>query len=163
MRAGALTGVSLMTQEYQVEKVETAVTLFLAGGQSRQGVVFLSPLSLYSEGGQTLGELLREPGPFIPFVGDDAGFVLINKAQISYLCYQPTSTGMPVLGTPLEITVTLVNDRQLAGTLVLEAPEGKARLQDFMNSNTAYFALDCGEKVCLVNPAMIVEIAPGHN
>ena len=67
---------------------------------------------------------------------------------------------MPVIGTPLEVTVTFTNSRQLSGTLVLEVPEGKARLQEFMNSNTAYFSLDCGDETYLVNPAVIIEIAP---
>jgi len=150
-----------MTHEYQVEKLKTPVTLHLVDGQQRKGVMFLSPYSMHSTDAQTLVELLREPERFVPFVSDDAGFLLVNKAQISHLRYQPADSDMPAIGTPLEVTVTFTNSRQLSGTLVLELPEGKARLQDFMNSNTPYFSLDCGEgEVYLVNPPIIIEIAP---
>jgi len=149
-----------MTHEYQVEKLKTPITLHLVDGQQREGVMFLSPYSMHSTGSQTLAELLREPERFVPFVSDDAGFLLVNKAQISHLRYQPAETDMPLIGTPLEVTVTFTNSRKLSGTLVLELPEGKARLQDFMNSNTAYFSLDCGDETYLVNPAVIIEIAP---
>lgn len=151
-----------MTHEYQVEKLKTPVTLHLVDGQQREGVMFLSPYSMHSSGAQTLVELLREPERFVPFVSDDAGFLLVNKAQISHLCYQPADTDMPVIGTPLAVTVTFTNSRQLSGTVVIELPEGKARLQDYMNSNTAYFSLDCGDAAYLVNPAVIIEIAPNN-
>lgn len=149
-----------MSQEYQVEKLKTPIALYLVDGQEREGVMFLSPFSMHSSGAQTIGELLREPERFVPFVSDEAGFLLVNKAQISHLRYQPAETDMPVIGTPLEVTVTFTNSRQLTGTVVIELPEGKARLQDFINGTTAYFTLDCGDETYLVNPAVIIEIAP---
>jgi len=150
----------MMSQEYQIEKLKAAVTLYLVDGQERVGVMFLSPFSMHQSGAQTLTELLREDDPFVPFVADNAGFLLINKAQISHLRYEPIASDTPAFGTPIEVTVTFTNSRQLSGTVLLEVPEGKARLQDFMNSNTAYFSLDCGDAFYLVNPAVIIEIAP---
>jgi hypothetical protein len=149
-----------MNQQYQVEKLKAAVTLYLVDGQERTGVMFLSPCSMHQSGAQTLAEVLREPDPFVPFVSDESGFLLINKAQISHLRYEPVATDMPTFGTPIEVTVTFTNSRQLSGVVLLEVPEGKARLQDFMNSNSAYFSLDCGDAFYLVNPAVIIEIAP---
>lgn len=148
--------------EYQVEKKKVSVTLELVDGQTRDGVIFLSPFSSSHSGPQTLLDLMSEEEPFAPFVGGDNDFLLINKAQISHIRYQKEPDDKPVLGTPLVVTVTFTNSRQLTGTVVLEVPEGKSRLIDFMNSNTAFFGLKCEDGDYVVNPNIIIEIAPKH-
>lgn len=146
--------------EYQVEKQKVGVVLFLVDGQTRDGVIFLSPFSSFHSGPQTLLDLMSEEEPFVPFVGNDGNFLLINKAQISHLKYQKEEDDKPVLGTPLEVSVTFTNSRQLAGTVVLEVPDGKSRLLDFMNNNRDFFGLTCADGDYVVNPNIIIEIAP---
>jgi hypothetical protein len=146
--------------EYQVEKQKVSVTIFLVDGQTRDGVIFLSPYSSFHSGPQTLFDLMSEEEPFVPFVGNDGSFLLINKVQISHLKYQKEEDDdQPVLGTPLEVTVSFTNSRQLSGTVVLEVPEGKSRLIDFMNSNQDFFGLSCDDGDYVVNPNIIIEIA----
>lgn len=146
--------------EYQVEKQKVSVTIELIDGQTRDGVIFLSPYSSFHSGPQTLIDLMSEEEPFAPFVGDEGSFLLINKAQISHIRYEKAADDKPVLGTPLDVTVTFTNSRQLTGTVVLEVPEGKSRLLDFMNSNSAFFELECDGADYIVNPKIIIEIAP---
>jgi hypothetical protein len=149
-------------REYQVEKQKVAVSIELVDGQTRDGVIFLSPFSSFHSGAQTLLDLMCEEEPFVPFVADDGKFLLINKVQISHLRYQKVDDDKPVLGTPLEVTVTFTNSRQLSGTVVLEVPEGKSRLLDFMNSNRDFFGLECEDDDYVVNPNIIIEIAPNN-
>ena len=146
--------------EYQVEKQKVSVRIELVDGQTREGVIFLSPLSSYHSGPQTLLELMSEEEPFVPFVGNDGKFLLINKVQISHLKYQKEEDDKLVLGTPLDVSVTFTNSRQLSGTVVMEVPEGKSRLLDFMNSNRDFFGLVCEDGDYVVNPNIIIEIAP---
>ena len=146
--------------EYQVEKQKVSVTVELVDGQTRDGVIFLSPFSSFHSGPQTLIDLMSEKEPFAPFVGNDGSFLLINKAQISHILYQKEADDKPILGTPLEVIVTFTNSRQLSGTVVLEVPEGKSRLLDFMNGNSDFFGLQCEGGDYVVNPNIIIEIAP---
>ncbi len=146
--------------EYQVEKQKVSVALFLVDGQTRDGVIFLSPFSSFHSGAQTLLDLMSEEEPFLPFVGNNGNFLLINKAQISHLKYKKEKDDKPVLGTPLEVMVTFTNSRQLSGTVILEVPEGKSRLLDFMNSNREFFGLTCEDGDYVINPNIIIEIAP---
>lgn len=148
--------------DYQVEKQKVAVSIALVDGQQRDGVMFLSPYSSYHSGPQTLLDLMSEEEPFAPFVGDDGSFLLINKAQISHIRYEQEDEDKPLLGTPLEVRVTFTNSRQLAGTVVLEVPEGKNRLIDFMNSYADFFRIKCADGDYIVNPKIIIEIAPNN-
>jgi len=146
--------------EYQVEKQQAEVTLYLVDGQVREGVLFLSTFSPTRNGAQTLIELLHESEPFVPFLRNDKAFLLLNKKQISHVRYQPGENDAPVLGDPAEVTITFVNGKQLSGTTVLETPEGKGRMQDFLNGKPGYFSLQCSEdEHYLVNPRVIVEVA----
>lgn len=145
--------------EYQVEKRKVPVVIALVDGQMREGVMFLSPFSSYHSGPQTLIDLMSEEEPFAPFVGDDGSFLLINKSQISHIKYSKEEDDKPVFGTPLEVCVTFTNSRQLSGTVVLEVPEGKGRLIDFMNNHRDFFGLQCEDGDYIVNPQIIIEIA----
>jgi hypothetical protein len=86
--------------------------------------------------------------------------MLLNKKQISHVRYQPGAEDPDVIGEPIEVDVTFINGKALSGKTVLETPEGKGRLVDFMNSSPGYFSVDCGEEGhYLINPRVIVEIA----
>jgi hypothetical protein len=148
--------------EYQVEKQKVSVSIELVDGQTREGIIFLSPFSSHHSGPQTLLDLMSEEEPFVPFVGSDGKFLLINKVQISHLKYQKEEDDKLELGTPLDVSVTFTNSRQLSGTVVMEVPEGKSRLLDFMNSNRDFFGLVCEDGDYVVNPNIIIEIAPNN-
>jgi len=146
--------------EYQVEKLRAEVTIYLVDGQERSGVLFLSPLSSTHSGPQTLIELLHEVEPFVPFLRNDQEFFLLNKKQISHVKYQPIESDLPAIGEPANVTITFVNGKQLSGTTILQTPEGKGRMQDFLNGKPGYFSLDCGSgEFYLVNPRVIIEVA----
>lgn len=145
--------------EYQVEKQKAEVTIFLADGQEREGVLFLSPFSSMHSGPQTLVEFLMEGEPFVPFLRSDNSFRLLNKKHISHVRYKPEEDDQPKLGTEVNVTITFINGKELTGTAVLETPEGRGRLLDFLNGKPGYFSLDCGnDEHYLVNPRVIVEI-----
>ena len=148
---------------YHVDKLECAVTLFLGDGLIREGVVFLSPLSPTHAGPQTPLELFKEPGLFLPLRKADGSFSLINKNILSHLRYDPAPDTPPTFGHRLAVRMVFLGGEVLQGTLSLEAPEGKNRLQDFLNAQKTFFLLDCGPAHYLINPAMICEIAPSKD
>jgi hypothetical protein len=144
---------------YHVDKLECPITLFLGDGIVHEGIIFLSPCSPTHAGAQTPLELFNEPAPFIAFRRADGSFSLINKATISHLRFQ-AEAATPSFGHRLPIRLAFLGGEVLQGTLTLAAPEGKSRLQDFLNDLRGFFLLDCGTAHYLVNPLLICEIAP---
>ncbi len=148
---------------YHIDKLECAVTLFLCDGLVREGVVYLSPLSPTHSGPQSPLELFREPEPFLPLRKADGSFSLVNKNVVSHLRFDSDPDAPRSFGHRLAVRLVFLGGEVLHGTLTLEAPEGKNRLQDFLNLQGTFFLLDSGAAHYLINPAMICEIAPSAN
>lgn len=145
---------------YHVDKIECPINLFLCDGMVREGVIFLSPFSATHPGAQTPLEVFNDPEPFFAFRKADGSFSMVNKSAVSHLRFTPASDAEPMLGHPLEVRMVFLGGEVLQGTLTLETPEGKGRLQDFLNRRRGFFPLACGAAHYLVNPLLLCEIAP---
>ncbi len=145
---------------YQIEKLEFPVTLFLAGGQVREGVIFLNLHSANHPGPQSPIELFNEAESFIPFRKEEEFFSLVNKKALSHARFEPAESCEYVFGDRVSVRINFFGGEILQGTITLEAPAGRNRLKDFLNYHRGFFLLDCGEAHYLVNPAQICEIAP---
>ncbi|MHB8708233.1 MAG: hypothetical protein ACYC9I_05110 [Desulfuromonadales bacterium] len=147
---------------YRVDKSEQSVVLFQADGSVMKGVVFLSACAYSHIGQQTLIDLLREKGEFFPFRSEAGAFCVTNKTTITHLRYEqiPTEAGYAPLGNPVEVLVNFAGGEQLRGTIIIEMPEGRNRLFDFINSMSGFFPLQNGEAHYLVNVAQIRDISP---
>ena len=147
---------------YRVDKSEQPVVLFQADGSVMKGVVFLSACAYSHIGRQTLADLLREKGMFFPFRSDAGGFCVTNKTTITNIRYERAETDQEFapLGTPVEVQVNFVGGEQLRGTVIIEMPEGRNRLVDFVNSMSGFFPLRSDDAHYLVNVAQIRDISP---
>jgi hypothetical protein len=147
---------------YRVDKSEQPVVLFQADGSVMQGVVFLSACAYSHIGRQTLTDLLREKGDFFPFRSEAGAFCVTNKTTITHIRYEriaPEPEYAP-LGNPVEVLINFAGGEQLRGTIVIEMPEGRTRLFDFINSMSGFFPLQNGTMLYLVNVAQIRDISP---
>ncbi len=149
---------------YRVDKSELPVVLFQADGSVMKGVVFLSASAYSHLGQQTLLDLLKERGAFFPFRSEDGAFSVTNKGTITHVRYKPTSApqGYCPLGIPEKVVVTFVGGEQLQGTIIIDLPEGRKRLIDFINSANGFFAMQSDEAEHLVNTAQIRDIKPAE-
>lgn len=147
---------------YRVDKSEQPVVLFQADGSVMKGVVFLSASAYSHIGRQTLADLLREKGEFFPFRSEAGAFCVANKATITHIRYEPITVEQEyaALGNPVEVLVNFAGREQLRGTVVIEMPEGRNRLFDFVNSMSGFFAMQTGDAHYLVNVAQIRDISP---
>ena len=147
---------------YRVDKTEQPVVLFQADGSVMNGVVFLSASAYSHIGRQTLADLLREKGDFFPFRSEVGAFCVANKATITHIRYQQLTSEAEYepLGNPVEVLVNFAGGEQLRGTVVIEMPEGRNRLFDFINAASGFFALQSGDAHYLVNVAQIRDISP---
>jgi hypothetical protein len=147
---------------YRVDKSEQPVVLFQADGSVMKGVVFLSACAYSHIGQQTLADLLREKGDFFPFRNETGAFCVANKATITHIRYDQSATEPEYasLGNPVEVLINFAGGEQLRGTVVIEMPEGRNRLFDFVNSMSGFFTMRNGEAHYLVNVAQIRDISP---
>lgn len=147
--------------EFRLEKIEKDVVLFLADGLVLEGVVFLSTFAYGHSGRQTFLELLREDDRFLPLRDREGNFRLVNKDAISHARHTPGSAPEPPpLGEAVQARLFFFGGETLEGTIVLEMPEGKSRLKDFVNAAPAFFPIDCGKSHYIVNSRRIHQVMP---
>lgn len=147
---------------YRVDKSELPVVLFQADGSVMKGVVFLSACAYNHIGQQTLADLLREKGDFFPFRSESQVFCVTNKTTITHIRYEQVTIEQEFapLGNPVEVQVNFAGGEQLRGTVIIEMPEGRNRLFDFVNLMSGFFPLRSGDANYLVNVAQIRDISP---
>jgi hypothetical protein len=147
---------------YRVDKSEQPVVLFQADGTVMKGVVFLSACAYSHIGQQTLADLLREKGDFFPFRSEAGNFCVTNKTTITHIRYEQAAGEKEFLplGNPVEVQVNFAGGEQLHGTVIVEMPEGRNRLFDFVNSTSGFFPLHCGDAHYLVNVDLIRDLSP---
>jgi len=152
-----------MSSIYRVDKTEQPVVLFQADGSVMKGVVFLSACAYSHIGQQTLLDLLKEKGNFFPFRSDTGAFCVANKVSITHIRYEKLKAedeGYQPMGDREEVMITFVGGEQLRGTVVIEMPEGRNRLFDFINSASGFFPLQNNEAYYLVNVDQIRVVSP---
>lgn len=146
--------------DFRLDKHPLSVTLFLADGVVREGVVFLSPDAERHSGPQTLLELLREREPFFPFRDATGRFALVNKAAVTHVRYVAVGREELVVGIEQEVHIVFFGGELLQGTIRLAMPAGQARLQDYVNAAPGFFPLSVGTQRYIVNGALLREIRP---
>lgn len=147
---------------YRVAKSELAVVVFQADGSVMKGVVFLSATAYNHMGQQTLLDLLKEPGDFFPFRGESGAFCITNKQTITHIRFDPPPQAEEYqpLGDHEEVEIRFVGGEQLGGTVIIEMPEGRNRLFDFINAMEGFFLLQNQEAHYLVNVSQVRDIRP---
>jgi hypothetical protein len=147
---------------YRVEKSELSVVVFQADGSIMKGVVFLGATAYKHAGKQTLLDLLKEPGDFFPFRSESGEFCITNKQTITHLRFVPPEQEEEYqsLGDRENVEIKFVGGEQLSGTVVIEMPEGRSRLFDFINVMEGFFLLQNEEAHYLVNVSHVRDISP---
>jgi len=145
--------------EYRVDKLEIPVMLFLADGVVHDGIMFLSPFSPSHSGPQRLVELFRDEDTFCPFKEKSGRFCLINKNSVTHARY-PVQAEEEAYGDRIDVRVIFYGGEILEGTIIVAMPEGKGRIQDYINSTPGFFRLHTEDAHYIVNGDLIREISP---
>ena len=148
--------------DFRVEKIERAAVLFFADGVVLEGVMYLSPFAQGHSGGQTVLELLEEKDRYLPLHDQKGAFRLVNKQALTHLRYEEEggNDAMEELGERIRVRIIFFGGETLEGAIVLNMPENKRRLADFLNAFPDFFPLDGGSVRYIVNGQMIREITP---
>ncbi|MDT8420135.1 MAG: hypothetical protein RQ754_06855 [Desulfuromonadales bacterium] len=140
--------------EFRIEKREEPVVIFMADGIVYEGALFLSPFAKHRTGGQTVAELLSEEQPFLPLKTTGGEFHLVKKSMISHLRYEEREQSDLEL-PERKVKITFLGGEELQGTVRIDMPAGKSRVQDFFNSGEKYFSMQSGGHDYLVNMNLI--------
>lgn len=145
---------------YRVDKREQPVALFLSDQVVHEGVVFLSPFASTHSGEETLLDLLREKDHFLPFRDGEGRFILVNKNAVTHVRYEGKTEDEPVIGDRIRVRIAFFGGGVLEGTIVLDMPEEKNRLLDYVNASPGFFALEGGDARYIANGSLVREISP---
>ena len=99
---------------------------------------------------------------FFPFRSETGDFCVANKRTITHVRFEPPKEEPEFcpLGNTEEIDIKFVGGEQLSGTILIEMPEGKSRLFDFVNATDDFFLLTNQEAHYLVNVDQIRDVSP---
>ncbi len=147
--------------DFRVEKIDKEAVLFFADGVVLEGVVYLSPFAQGHSGAQTVLELLEEKDRYLPFHDREGAFRLVNKQALTHLRYGRGEEGDPLaeLGERIQVRIIFFGGETLEGAIVLNMPENRRRLLDFLNAFPDFFFLEGSSARYIVNGQMIREIA----
>jgi len=145
---------------YRVEKREEPVVIYMSDGMVVEGVIFLSDFSHLHSGKQTALEMLREEEPFFPLRDQHGTFKLIKKSLITHVQQHEGAEVPEHYGKEVEVTLTFIAGESLRGKVLLNMPEGKNRIQDFINSSPGFFSLNVSGRPYIANGSLVRELIP---
>jgi len=133
------------------------------------GASFRAQLSLHLNaethaGPETAQDRLNDPDLFLTLaIPGEVPVLFLNKIQL--IRVDVAEEGPPDLPDGAEATVEaiqvqLINGEQLTGTVRIEAPVGRRRLSDFLNTQPAFLPLYGADRLHLLHKRFIARILP---
>jgi PAS domain-containing protein len=153
----------------RVRKDPFEVELALAGRPPRRVELFLAEHGSHEFARQRVGDLLEHGGGFLPACDLETGrWETFNARAVAWIGMSRDS--VEAEGGPEElfehrlfVRLTLTGGSALDGELLYSAPDGEARLVDYLNRPELFVRLWNGDRVYLVRKesiVMIVESGP---
>ena len=138
--------------QLKVETIKKRATVFFPEGSEMSGSFFVSAVSAFREGGELITELLAKDRNYIPFESDSGELVLLRKENMMMVYMEEESSSDSFFPgyKQVSVVIPLLNGQQLSGKISFALPETHSRLSDFLNSREAFFRLEVGEKIYLV-------------
>jgi len=159
-----------MTEIFRIPKRQVPAQVLIPGHAPLPMTLFLAELAGTHAGGERPSDLLNGGQTFFPatdlqgstvFLQRDAVMV-VTVAAVHEMGDDPESV-TPLVSdeaTQVSLDVLLEDGSILRGTTRFLMPEGKRRLQDFLNLPDRFLLLEEGERVHLINKQRIVRLSP---
>lgn len=159
-----------MTDLFRVPKRQVPVHVVLPGRPPLALNLFLSECAEAHDGAERPSDLMNGETTFFPATDLHGATVFLQRDAVMMLTVAtaheipPGSALAQALdsgeATRVQLDVLLEDGSSLRGTLRFLMPEGKRRLQDFLNLPDRFLALEDGERVHLIQKRRIVRLAP---
>jgi hypothetical protein len=143
-------------EEFRVPKRPIIAQVLLPGGEGREVSVFLAAgVPDYSEN-ERLSDLLNREAGFIPAQDMATGRVtFLNSVAIvvarTDLEHELREEDRLTILTEHDVEIRLVDGQRLQGLIIYMQPEGRTRLNDYLNDAPQFIRLIQDKRVALVN------------
>jgi len=143
-------------EEFRVPKRPIIAQVVLPGGEAREVSVFLTAgVPNYSEN-ERLSDLLNSEARFIPAQDVATGRItFLNSVAIAVartdLEHELREEDRLTILTEHEVEIRLVDGQRLQGLIVYIQPEGRTRLNDYLNDAPQFIRLIQDKRIALVN------------
>ncbi len=148
-------------REFVVPKEKQKVTVHLAGGETRNGNIFLEyhpeAPALYEK----ITAFLEEKNEFFPLAADGGGLQFINKRsvrmmEVEYPAEESTFSLMHIE----KISAVFSDGSHLDGLLMADVPSEKDRLSDCLNLSNRFLSVRVNDRVHFINKDAVRKVTP---
>ena len=143
------------------------LTLWTVDGAILNGQLSLRLNVETHAGPETVQDRLNDPDLFLTItLSGETPLVFVNKIQVIRVEVSEEEDRIPgvpdsLVGVSIEaIRVQRINGEQLSGTARIEAPSGKRRLSDFLNTQPAFLPLKGGGRLHFLHKRFISRVLP---
>lgn len=149
--------------QYRIEKLRLALSLRLLSGDVIDGHVFLQPPG-YGGTPESALDLLNQPDRFFPIASNGQDILLIAKERLVEAWGEAVGEEDALRSAtshPVSAELRLASSVTVSGTMLLEVPEDRPRMLDFLNHNRQRFvrvATDAGPRI--VNARLVESVRP---
>lgn len=158
-----------MGETYRIPKNQIPVEVQIAGRSPVALSLFLSDCAESHSGTERPSDLLNGADTFVPAIDANGGLIFLQKDRIEVVSF-PTEheLGGDVLMTvalnsdqaiTAGVEITLQDGTKITGTIRYLMPAGSRRLQDFLNQQDRFIALQDDKRIRLINKNRIERIS----
>jgi hypothetical protein len=138
---------------YTVPKDRQAVKVHLDRGQVVDGIIFLEYAPQDHTAHQRVSDFLESADSFFPLAlaeGAEPEFIFKRNLRMIEVVYPDRDPVFSSLIHLLPVTVQFVDQMILSGELMVDAPQEKSRLSDWLNTPHQFLCLRIGAKIYYV-------------
>ena len=158
-----------MTDPYRVPKREISAEVVLRGQPPLEVKLFLSQAAQSHDGFERLSDLLNGDKPFIPASDEEGKLTFLHRDALEMVTVKAEHEfGGDVLmaaalssdqATVRRVEITLSDGTTLKGNISYLMPEGRKRLQDYLNEGDPFIPLREGDRLRFVNKSGILKLS----
>lgn len=157
---------SSQSDSYRIPKHQVSAEIALRGAEPEEVSVFLHPRAATHAGHERPSELLLNDEPFLTVAASDGAVRFIHKAAIAWMTValelEMSGKGEVQAQVPLDqctpIDLTLDDGRTFVGEVAIMLPQGRGRLQDFLNASDRFFEVRSASAAHFVNRDRVVMV-----
>lgn len=154
--------------DYKVPKRQVVAEARLLGAMTRQWEIFLSDVAEARAGPERATDLFNRKHRFLPVKDKELGHLVVNTQSVLFATvpadaeFASDALSPEDLAASMSVTtvveLVLEDGQSLRGTLVYLQPEGRQRLQDYLNEAPTFIAIRDGDRGHIVNTARVVQV-----
>jgi hypothetical protein len=160
-----------MTERFRVPKHVFPAEVTLVGHEPLSLRFFLSELAETHSGPERPSDLLKYSRPFIPTYDPATESVIILRREAIMVLSVSASeeygedavedeVGRSEEAVALDVKLVLMGQVTISGKLTYLMPEGRRRIQDFLNAEEPFVSIRDGDTIRFINKGHIIKVTP---